>query len=103
MPARSLVNAIFGPARSPEARTSAATCFARPMWKAAYSFHPEGSDEAIAWVRERALRILRGEVSQVVKGMTQSATKHGLKGQKRKAIDDERRRHRIGRAGSCHP
>ena len=58
------------------------------LWKAAYSFHAEGSDEATAWVRARALRILRGEVSQVVKGMTQSATKHGLKGQKRKVIDD---------------
>jgi len=58
------------------------------LWTAAYSFHAEGSDEATAWVRERALRILRGEVSQVVKGMTQSATKHGLKGRKRKTIDD---------------
>lgn len=58
------------------------------LWKVAYSFHAEGSDEAIAWVRERALRILRGEVSQVVKGMTQSATKQGLRGQKRKVVDD---------------
>ncbi|MCI0659408.1 MAG: ISKra4 family transposase [Acidobacteria bacterium] len=58
------------------------------LWKAAYAFHAEGSDEAKQWVRERALRILRGEVSQVVKGMRQSATKRSLRGTKRKAVTD---------------
>ena len=57
------------------------------LWKAAYAFHAEGSDEAAAWVRERALMILRGGVSQVVKGMRGSATKRGLTGAKRKAVD----------------
>jgi hypothetical protein len=57
------------------------------LWKAAYAFHAEGSDEAAEWVRRRALMILRGEVSQVVKGMRGSATKRGLKGAKRKAVD----------------
>lgn len=55
------------------------------LWKAAYCFHPEGSDEAKAWVpgAPGALRLLRGEVSQVVKGIRQSATKRGLTGAKR--------------------
>ena len=35
------------------------------LWKAAYLFHAEGSLEAEQWVRRRALRILRGEASQV--------------------------------------
>lgn len=57
------------------------------LWKAAYAFHPEGSPEAREWVRERVLRILRGDVSQVVKGMRQSATKRKLRGGKREAVD----------------
>ncbi len=57
------------------------------VWKAAYAFHAEGSDEATEWVRKRALMILKGKVSQVVKGMRLSATKRGLKGAKRKAVD----------------
>jgi hypothetical protein len=57
------------------------------LWKASYAFHPEGSDEAKEWVRERALRILQGQVSQVVKGMRQSATKRGLRGNKLKAVE----------------
>jgi len=61
------------------------------LWKAAYCFHAEGSDEAVAWVRERALRLLRGGVSQVVKGMGKSATARGLTGQKRKTVDEVRR------------
>jgi hypothetical protein len=57
------------------------------LWKAAYCFFEEGSEEAKLWVRERALRILRGEVSQVIKGMRKSATARGLSGAKRKTID----------------
>jgi hypothetical protein len=57
------------------------------LWKAAYVFHKEGSPEAEEWVKERALRILRGEVSQVVKGLRQSVTKRGLKGQKAKILE----------------
>ena len=56
------------------------------LWKAAYVFHTEGSPEAEEWVKQRALRILRGEVSQVVKGLRQSVTKRGLKGQKAKTL-----------------
>lgn len=57
------------------------------LWGAAYAFHPEGSQEAEEWVKERTLRILRGEVSQVVKGIRQSATKRKLRGGKREAVD----------------
>jgi hypothetical protein len=57
------------------------------LWKAAYVFHREGSPEAQEWVKERVLRILRGEVSQVVKGLRQSLTKRGLKGQKAKVLE----------------
>jgi hypothetical protein len=61
------------------------------LWKAAYCFHAEGSDEAVAWVRERALRLLQGGVSQVVKGMGKSATARGFTGQRRTTIDGVRR------------
>jgi hypothetical protein len=57
------------------------------LWKVAHCFHAEGSAEATAWVRERTLRVLRGEVSQVIKGMRQSATKRGLTGSKRETVD----------------
>ena len=53
---------------------------------AGHALYGEGTDTAVEFVRERALRILRGEVSQVVKGLRQTATKRGLKGQKAKAL-----------------
>jgi len=56
------------------------------LWKAAYVFHAEGSAEAEEWVRIRALRILQGQVGQVVKGLRQVATKHRLRGERRKTI-----------------
>src|SRR5260370_31556030 len=57
------------------------------LWKAAYVFHPEGSLEADLWVLDRALRILLGDVGQVVKGIRQSITKRGLSGANRKALE----------------
>lgn len=56
------------------------------LWAVSYVFHSEGSSEARAFVRERILRILRGEVSQVVKGLRQMATKRKLKGQRRATV-----------------
>ena len=56
------------------------------LWKAAYVFHAEGSLEAELWVLDRTLRILFGEVSQVVKGIRQSVTKRKLLGAKRKTL-----------------
>lgn len=58
------------------------------LWRAAFCFHDERSPEAREWVRSRALRLLRGEVAQVIKGMGQSATKRKLRGVRRKAVDD---------------
>ena len=56
------------------------------LWKAAYMFHAEASLEAELWVLDRTLRILFGEVSQVVKGIRQSVTKRGFAGAKRKTL-----------------
>lgn len=56
------------------------------LWKAAYVFHAEGSLEAELWVLDRTLRILFGEVGQVVKGLRQSVTKRALSGTKRKTL-----------------
>src|SRR6202050_3511705 len=56
------------------------------LWKAAYVFHAEGSLEADLWVIDRTLRILLGEVGQVVKGIRQSITKRGLSGPKAKTL-----------------
>lgn len=57
------------------------------LWTTAYVFHPEGSPEAKQWVRERALRILKGEVSQVIKGLKQSSTKRRLRGKDKKTVE----------------
>jgi hypothetical protein len=57
------------------------------LWKAAYVFHGEGSLEADLWVLDRTLRILFGEVGQVVKGIRQSITKRRLSGPKRKTLN----------------
>ena len=48
------------------------------LWDAAYLFHAEGSDEASGFVRDRVLRILRGEVGYVIGGLRQMATKRGF-------------------------
>jgi len=56
------------------------------LWKAAYIFHAEGSPEAEQWVRVRTLRILQGDVSQVVKGLRQMVTKRKLGGAKRTTV-----------------
>jgi len=56
------------------------------LWKAAYVFHAEGSLEADLWVLDRTLRILFGDVGQVVKGIRQSTTKRSLSGAKRKTL-----------------
>ena len=45
------------------------------LWKAAHVFHPEGSDEAEAFVRDRCLRVLQGRIEGVVRGLREMATK----------------------------
>lgn len=56
------------------------------LWDAAYLFHSEGSNEATAFVRDRTLRILRGEVGYVIGGLRQMATKRNLSAAKRKKL-----------------
>jgi len=56
------------------------------IWACAHVFHKEGSGHAVEFVRERAFRILRGEVGQVVKGLRQMATKRKVKGSKCKTL-----------------
>ena len=50
------------------------------LWEAAYLFHREGSEEAASFVRDRLLRMLRGEAGYVIGGLRQMGTKHGLCG-----------------------
>ena len=50
------------------------------LWQAAHCFHPEGSDEAKAFVTDRLFRLLRGEVGYVIGGLKQMATKQNLHG-----------------------
>ena len=49
------------------------------VWKAAKVFHSH-KEQQEAFVQERLLRILRGEVSGVVTGLRRMASQHGLKG-----------------------
>jgi hypothetical protein len=57
------------------------------LWEAGFAFHPDGREEAQKWVRERFLAILEGQVSLVVSGIRQSATKRELDGKLREAVD----------------
>lgn len=56
------------------------------VWKAAHVFHPEGSPEAELYARLMSLRILEGNVAQVIKGLRQTVTKRKLFGAKRKTL-----------------
>ncbi len=56
------------------------------LWKAAYLFYEEGSDEASAFVRDRVLRILRGEVGYVIGGLRQMGTKRKLPTKKQEQL-----------------
>jgi len=58
------------------------------LWQAAHCFHPEGSEEAQAFVTDRLLRLLRGEVGYVIGGLKQMATKHKLKGSRAKQLSE---------------
>lgn len=56
------------------------------LWKVGHALYGEASPEAVAFVRERARRVLDGEVSQVVKGLRLIATKRHLTGEKAKTL-----------------
>jgi len=50
------------------------------LWEAAHLFHPEGSDAASRFVRERLGRVLEGSAGRVIGGLRQMGNKHRLKG-----------------------
>lgn len=56
------------------------------LWEAAHCFHPEGSEGAKAFVTDRLLRVLRGEVGYVIGGLKQMGTKQGLRGSRAKQL-----------------
>jgi hypothetical protein len=53
------------------------------LWKLAYCFHPEGSDEAEAFVETYLRKLLEGKVRRVIGGIRQMVTKGGLSKHKR--------------------
>jgi hypothetical protein len=56
------------------------------LWQAAHVFCQEGSAEAEAFVRERLLRMLRGEADGVIRGLRQMGTKRGLSGSRKQTL-----------------
>lgn len=56
------------------------------LWQAAHLFCKEGSDAAVAFVRQRVLRVLHGEVKGVLKGLRRLGTTRGLGGPKKKRL-----------------
>jgi hypothetical protein len=56
------------------------------LWEAAHVFHEEGSDLASDFARERLLRVLRGEIDGVVRGLRRMASLRRLKGAQRQRL-----------------
>jgi hypothetical protein len=56
------------------------------LWQAAHAFCPEGSAAAAAFVRERLLRLLRGEAAGVIRGLRGLASRRGLRGGRKKTV-----------------
>jgi hypothetical protein len=56
------------------------------LWKAAHVFHLEKSAAAEAFVRERLLRVLRGEVASVIQGLRVMGGRRALTAAKRKTL-----------------
>lgn len=57
------------------------------LWKAAYCFYDDGTEEAEAWVQAHALALLQGKVSDVAAGMRRSATRQELSQEARAPVD----------------
>ncbi len=57
------------------------------LWKASRAFYAETSPECEQFVTERLLRLLRGQSSQVAKGIRKMATDRSLSKDSRKAVD----------------
>jgi hypothetical protein len=56
------------------------------LWEVAHLFHREGSADAVAFVRDRLDRVLRGRVTAVVRGLRQMGTKRRLGGARGKRL-----------------
>src|SRR5262249_45952521 len=56
------------------------------LWQAAHLFCKEGSAEATELVRERVLRVLKGQSKGVVKGLRRLGTLRRLSGQKKRKL-----------------
>jgi hypothetical protein len=57
------------------------------LWKAAYCFHPVGSNPAEEWVKEKALQVLHGAAKTVTVGLRRDATRQQLNQNKRHPVD----------------
>jgi hypothetical protein len=57
------------------------------LWKLAYCFHPEGSDEAEAFVETYLRKLLEGKVRRVIGGIRQMVTKRGLSKPKKAKVE----------------
>jgi hypothetical protein len=60
------------------------------LWKVAWCLFDERTQkrDAHQWVEERLRRLLKGEVSSVIRGIRYQATQYGLKGQKRETAHE---------------
>ncbi len=57
------------------------------LWKLAHRFHPEGSDEAEAFVETYLRKLLEGKVRRVIGGIRQMASKRGLSKKRQEKVD----------------
>lgn len=57
------------------------------LWDAANAMFGKGTAQAKDWCTEQLRHLLEGKASDVARGMRQSATKRGIKGERRKTID----------------
>lgn len=70
------------------------------LWRAAHIFYRPGSTTAERFVRDRVLRILRGEVTSVIRGFRRMGTSQDVRGKKKKDLKTicryfEKNRHRM--------
>jgi hypothetical protein len=56
------------------------------IWKAAHCFYAEGSDQAKEWVREQALRLLRGQSGVVLAELQERRQAKGLQTSRRESL-----------------
>jgi hypothetical protein len=57
------------------------------LWDAASLFWPKNKEEKLKFIKERVLRVLRGEVRSVVSGLRRMASLRRLKGKRRRTLE----------------